>query len=765
MGGDTLTGGSGANTLTLTSAGTANLGGVSKFGTINLAAGNSTVTVTDATLSGGAVTINDGASGNNLITAAGDTSASTGKTLSYNTGTGTDHFTGGFENNSVHVSATAVGGDTLTGGSGSNTLVLTSAGAFSLGGVSRFATIDLAAGNSTVTVTDKTLTGSITINDGASGNNSVSAAGDTVASKTKTLNYTAGSGTDSFNGGFEKDVVRVSAAAVGGDTLTGGSGANVVELTSAGSVNLNGVSKFPTIDLAAGNSTVTVTDRTLSGGTVAINDGASGNNSVSAAGDTSASTGKSLNYYLGTGTDSFTGGFETNSVHVSAAAVGGDTLTGGSGNNTLVLTSAGSANLGGVSEFATIDLDIGNTTVTVTDATLSIGSILVKDAASGNNTVSAAGDTSASTGKTLNYTAGVGTDHFTGGFEKDVLRVSAAAVGGDTLTGGSGANVLVLTSAGSANLGGVSKFATIDLAAGNSTVTVKDTTLSGGAITINDGASGNNTISAVSDTSASTGKTLTYFTGTGTDHFTGGFENDTVRVSATAVGGDTLTGGSGSNTLVLTSAGAFSLGGVSKFGTINLATGNNTVTLTDATLSGGAVTLHDGTSGNNTVTVSDTSASAGQTLTYMAGSGADNFTGGFENDTIYAGTGSGTYTFGLGNDKLMFIADNLPTQTVDDFNATSGNDSIVVYGIHATNGFDLGSTDNALNPLVATAINSSIFVSNASGSFTNSSQRFAYDTSNGQLFYSATGSNSSETHIATLAGAPAFTASNLFFEH
>ena len=123
MGGDTLTGGSGANTLILTSAGTANLGGVSKFGTIDLAAGNSTVTVTDTTLSGGAVALNDGASGNNTVSAAGDTSASTGKTLNYFTGTGTDSFTGGFENDAVHVSAAAVGGDTLTGGSGTNTLI------------------------------------------------------------------------------------------------------------------------------------------------------------------------------------------------------------------------------------------------------------------------------------------------------------------------------------------------------------------------------------------------------------------------------------------------------------------------------------------------------------------------------------------------------------------------------------------------------------------------------------------------------------------
>jgi len=229
------------------------------------------------------------------------------------------------------------------------------------------------------------------------------------------------------------------------------------------------------------------------------------------------------------------------------------------------------------------------------------------------------------------------------------------------------------------------------------------------------------------------------------------------------VGGDVLTGGSGTNTLILASAGAANLNGVSKFATIHLAAGNNTLTVTDTTLSGGSVTLSDGTTGNNTVTVSDTAASEGKTLTYMAGGGADNFTGGYENDTIYAGTGSGTYTFGLGSDKLMFIADNLPTQTIDNFNAAT--DDIVVYGVHATNGFDLGSTDNGLNPLVGISIDPSIFVANASGDFTSSSQRFAYDTTNGQLLYSSTGSTTSESHIATLAGVPAFTASNLLFAH
>ena len=478
----------------------------------------------------------------------------------------------------VRVSAAAVGGDTLTGGSGTNMLTLTSAGSVNLGGVSKFGTINLAAGNNTVTVTDKTLSGGVvTINAGVSGNNSVSAAGDTAASNGKTLTYVARTGTDSFTGGLENDKVNVAAAAVGGDTLTGGSGTNTLTLTSAGSANLGGVSKFGTINLAAGNSTVTVTDKTLSGGAVTITDGTSGNNSVSAASDTAASTGKTLTYVARTGTDSFIGGFENDKVNVAAAAVGGDTLTGGSGTNTLTLTSAGSANLGGVSKFATINLAVGNSTVTVTDTTLSGGTVTISDSVSGNNSVSAAGDTAASTGKTLTYVARTGTDHFIGGFENDVVRVSAAAVGGDTLTGGSGANALVLTTAGAVNLGGVSKFGTINLAAGNNTVTVTDTTLSGGSVEVHGGASGNNTVSAAGDTAASTGKSLTDFLGIGIDSFTGGFENDTiVTASAAFNAADSINGGSGTNTLMLSGGGTFNLGALkalTNIQTVNAAEG------------------------------------------------------------------------------------------------------------------------------------------------------------------------------------------------
>jgi hypothetical protein len=186
--------------------------------------------------------------------------------------------------------------------------------------------------------------------------------------------------------------------------------------------------------------------------------------------------------------------------------------------------------------------------------------------------------------------------------------------------------------------------------------------------------------------------------------------------------------------------------------------------VTDKTLSGGSVTINDGTTGNNTISAAgDTSASTGKSLTYHAGSGTNGFTGGFENDTIYAGTGSGIYTADSGTDSFVFIKSNLPSQTLNNFQLST--DDILVYGTHFAAGFDLGSTDNALNPTTPTAISVADFVSNASGDFTASTQRFAYDTTNGNLFYSATGSNTSESLVANLRGEPNFAASNLLFEH
>src|SRR5580704_16214466 len=104
------------------------------------------------------------------------------------------------------------------------------------------------------------------------------------------------------------NIINVSAETVSGETLAGGSGVDTLFLTTAGNVNLGGISNFSTIDLFTGNNginTVTVTDTTLSGGMVAINHELNwnaatlGSNIVSAAGDTAASKGKTLLFYAG----------------------------------------------------------------------------------------------------------------------------------------------------------------------------------------------------------------------------------------------------------------------------------------------------------------------------------------------------------------------------------------------------------------------------------------------------------------------------------
>lgn len=118
-------------------------------------------------------------------------------------------------------------------------------------------------------------------------------------------------------------------------------------------------------------------------------------------------------------------------------------------------------------------------------------------------------------------------------------------------------------SSGMVDLSGVSHFSALNLGSGDNNVTVTDTTLSGGVLAIAAGPSGSNIIDASADTAASTNSRLAYFAGPGTDTFIGGHESDTVYVAAANVGGDTLTGGSGSypNLLALTTSGSADLGG------------------------------------------------------------------------------------------------------------------------------------------------------------------------------------------------------------
>ena len=81
----------------------------------------------------------------------------------------------------------------------------------------------------------------------------------------------------------------------------------------------------------------------------------------------------------------------------------------------------------------------------------------------------------------------------------------------------------------------------------------------------------------------------------------------------------------------------------------------------------------------------------------------------------------------------------------------------------SNSGFALALTGASATP---TALPSSLFVSDGTGTFSSTSptgQRFAYGTSNGELFYSASGTTATEHLVATLTGHPALAASHLFF--
>ena len=98
------------------------------------------------------------------------------------------------------------------------------------------------------------------------------------------------------------------------------------------------------------------------------------------------------------------------------------------------------------------------------------------------------------------------------------------------------------------------------------------------------------------------------------------------------------------------------------------------------------------------------------------------------------------------------------SNTVADFTASATNEIAF-----SNSGFALGQSGATSTPQ---ALPAGLFVSDSTGTFTSASttaQRFAYGTSNGELFYSASGTTATEHLVATLTGDPALAASHLFF--
>jgi hypothetical protein len=224
----------------------------------------------------------------------------------------------------------------------------------------------------------------------------------------------------------------------------------------------------------------------------------------------------------------------------------------------------------------------------------------------------------------------------------------------------------------------------------------------------------------------------------------GGGKRDLFEFSAAGLtNGDTIAGGIAKAELLLTSAGTIAAGGVSGVGTFVLANGRaNTLTLTDANfakVAGATITIDDGNSGNR---IDAGTLAAADRIVVHAGSGKDTLFGGAGGDVFYAG-GATRMTGGGGADAFVFTAAG--RNVVTDFTAAASD--MLVFG---DRGFRLGLAGATQTPK---PLPSGLFVADATGAFTTEKQRFAYDTTTGQLFYDAHGSGSpaSRKLVVTLA--------------
>jgi von Willebrand factor type A domain/RTX calcium-binding nonapeptide repeat (4 copies) len=117
----------------------------------------------------------------------------------------------------------------------------------------------------------------------------------------------------------------------------------------------------------------------------------------------------------------------------------------------------------------------------------------------------------------------------------------------------------------------------------------------------------------------------------------------------------------------------------------------------------------------------------------LGASNTDTLIGGAGNDLLVANGGNDTLTGGVGADHFRINAPNDGLDHIVDFSGASG-DLIEVLGL-------------AFGGLPAGALNSSQFVSNAGGNFTDGAQQFSFDTMTKTLYYDSDG-NGAATKIA-----------------
>ncbi|MGH7062078.1 MAG: hypothetical protein ACREFH_16945, partial [Stellaceae bacterium] len=196
----------------------------------------------------------------------------------------------------------------------------------------------------------------------------------------------------------------------------------------------------------------------------------------------------------------------------------------------------------------------------------------------------------------------------------------------------------------------------------------------------------------------------------------------TVQSGAKFVGA--VSGGDGIDTATFNGGGSLAISNFTGFEHLVLSsTSRDTLTLTAANFAGviaGTIIISGGAPGD---TLNAGSLGTGTKVIYKGGNGADIVSLG-KNITITAAGGA--------NELIFKTAENIDTLT--DFGASASNK--IVFGNAA---FHLGlpGASGTSKPLPGT-----LFVADKTGTFATATQRFAYGTTNGELFFDKDGSGS-----------------------
>ncbi len=572
-------------------------------------------------------------------------------------GAGTDTLNGGAGND---VLIGGSGQDSLDGGAGTDTAdysVTGFAGNFNL------ATDSAAfAGFYTETLTsienliggsgNDTITGDSGANvlDGSSGNDTIS----------------GGGGADTLKGGFGNDVLIGGS---GQDSFDGGSGTDTADYTGtffAGNFNLATDSAYfsgfytETLtsieNLVGGNLNDTITGDTGAN----VLDGSSGNDLINGgAGDDTINGGLGNDTISGgSGVDVMNGdaGDDTFLIHLGWTGGVGESMNGGVGTDTFDTTAVNSIN-------ANVDLAAGAFDFGfVTSGTIALTSI--ENVITGNGADTVTGDTSANT-----ITTGSGNDVIDGGAGDDTIN---GGLGNDTISGGDGVDVMNGDAGDDTFLihlgwgGGPGE----SMNGGAGTDTFDTTAVSAINANVNLGG-GAGTFTYTYGTPATVGVgtiALTSIenvnTGTGNDTVTGnssvnvintGAGNDTL-IQTSNIGSDILNGGADTDTLVWDQTWVDSvlfdltLGRVVFFGSNY----DTLVGIENVTVGGGADVTGNGSA--NHIVATDMGASSNNTFLGLAGN--DTLDGGIGDDSLFGGSGNDTINDGAGGDVVSGGAGN-----------------------------------------------------------------------------------------------------------